>query len=203
MQRLELIPQTIVCEFCGKKTKKTNSQIRYWKHHFCSVYCRVKASEKKISVNCGFCKKTILRKKSVIKDSKLKKFFCNKKCFSNFEIHYTHITDSLIPSIIINDKSKRNHFRQRIRLLQKINPELKCENCGCDVISILEINHIFGGGVKELSKDYSAFRTAIMKGTRQTDDLELTCRVCNNLRYVKSKGINNHKVIWNDTRKIT
>lgn len=60
--------------------------------------------------------------------------------------------------------------------------ELCCENCGCNSLGILEINHKNGGGYRE---GYTSFYHAIVTGERKTDDLNLLCRVCNALHFVE------------------
>ena len=65
--------------------------------------------------------------------------------------------------------------------------ELKCVYCGCDEPSILEINHINGGGGKETKRGAKmpVFYWDIIKERRSTSDLEIACRVCNTLHYLR------------------
>ena len=103
-----------------------------------------------------------------------------------------------------NEWNKRNNatrrkYRRNIRkqVLEKLGG--KCVYCGCDIEEILEINHIHGGGNREYRENYKCqitFYLDIVKGRRSIDDLELTCKVCNAMHYVKLKGIEGHKVIW-------
>ena len=86
--------------------------------------------------------------------------------------------------------------------MQKIagNNEIKCRRCGCNVIEILEINHINCGGNKELKCGIN-LATAILNGTRRTDDLEILCKVCNILHYVEKKyKIFQHNVRWENNK---
>lgn len=66
------------------------------------------------------------------------------------------------------------------------NGVIKCENCGCDDESLIEINHINGGGTKEIRSGYS-YVFAIIKGRRKVDDLNLLCKLCNTLHYIDMK----------------
>lgn len=61
-----------------------------------------------------------------------------------------------------------------------------CVNCGCDFLPILEINHNDGGGYNEQkTMPSSPFYRAIVKGIRTVDDLNILCKPCNALHYVK------------------
>ena len=71
---------------------------------------------------------------------------------------------------------------------------IKCTNCGCDDIRILEINHINGGGYKEYKekRKYHGSRSSflvneIVMGRRKIDDLNILCHVCNHAYYIKLK----------------
>ncbi len=86
----------------------------------------------------------------------------------------------------------RHNYRANSKLLafQKIigGPIVQCQNCGCDDFRLLEINHKNGGGQPEIRK----FRTEgicreIIGGRRTVEDLEVLCRVCNALDYLKHK----------------
>ena len=74
---------------------------------------------------------------------------------------------------------KKEYGKQyRKKLLQKINPDVKCNRCGCEDFDCLEINHKEGGGSKEI-REYGGsmqLHHAIRRGDRTTDDLELLCR---------------------------
>lgn len=90
---------------------------------------------------------------------------------------------------------KRERSKANRELLRKVNfniisgGEPKCVNCGCDDQRLLEINHINGGGNKELKngKNTNAFAWNIYMGRRNTSDLNLLCRVCNALHYLEGK----------------
>lgn len=87
--------------------------------------------------------------------------------------------------------SKEWNERLHIGVLRIISKNLhpKCINCGCDDIRLLEINHKKGGGTKEFETGKYAreFYWKIFKLERPVDDLEVLCRVCNALHYVKLK----------------
>ena len=89
------------------------------------------------------------------------------------------------------DRAKKN--RELIRrvifnIISNNNPV--CENCGCNDLNLLEINHKNGGGTKESHKGKSSnqFYLDIYKGRRKTDDLNLLCKVCNALHYLELKN---------------
>lgn len=92
---------------------------------------------------------------------------------------------------------------RRLRAMEVVgNGVLKCSNCGCDKINILEIDHINGNGTKEhRQQTVHAFYTAIANGTRTTDDLRILCKVCNQLAYVQNYfGIKGHQVLWQKSK---
>jgi len=94
---------------------------------------------------------------------------------------------------IANGRVKRVVFN----ILSNNNP--KCENCGCNDTRLLEINHKNGGGGKELQggKRTNVFMWDIYMGRRETSDLNLLCRVCNALHYLKIKfGKIPMQVLW-------
>ena len=75
----------------------------------------------------------------------------------------------------------------------------RCANCGCDDIRLLELNHKNGGGGQEYKKGkntMAVYRDIAML-RRNTDDLELLCRVCNARHYLEMKyGKLPLEVIW-------
>lgn len=116
------------------------------------------------------------------------------------------------------DKVKRNeyakeHMRKRRESRKIQSRELrkkvldilggKCVYCGCDNINALEINHKNGGGNKEWKEGTrrggNAYLREFLDGTRNIEDYETTCRVCNAWHYlVKIKGLENKwKIMYN------
>lgn len=99
-------------------------------------------------------------------------------------------------------KEKRRQYKRNLRtqVLELLGN--KCVYCGCNIPEALEINHIQGGGNKESKelknngKCQTGFHLDIIKGRRKIDDLELTCRVCNSVHYLKLKNIGDFKVTW-------
>ena len=82
----------------------------------------------------------------------------------------------------------------KVRVFDKLGGA-KCVYCGCDDIKVLEVNHINGGGVKELHSTPN-FKLDIVSGRRKIDDLEVTCRVCNAWHYIKEKVSGEWKIKW-------
>jgi protein-arginine kinase activator protein McsA len=101
-----------------------------------------------------------------------------------------------------NKKERGKISRERVRkvvfnLLSNNNPI--CENCNCDDVRLLEVNHKNGGGSQELKggKDTNKFMWDIYMGRRKTEDLNLLCRVCNALHYLELKyGKTKHTIIY-------
>jgi len=75
----------------------------------------------------------------------------------------------------------------------------KCVRCGCEDTRLLEINHKYGGGNKELDNGRKSrkFYNDIIKFRRETDDLEILCKVCNARHCLELKyGKLPYKIIW-------
>jgi|SRR5579871_1471731 len=73
-----------------------------------------------------------------------------------------------------------------------------CVNCGCDVYEILEVNHRNGGGAEHRRKK-GVLRVLydILSGRLPKKDVEITCKICNALHYVRSiLKIDGHTVAW-------
>lgn len=74
----------------------------------------------------------------------------------------------------------------------------QCDRCGCAEFSLLEINHLNGGGRDE-------FRTVspakvyndIARGLVEDGKYNVLCKVCNIQHYISDiLGISGHKVTW-------
>jgi hypothetical protein len=101
---------------------------------------------------------------------------------------------------------KKYHARQRERALGVIanGSKIECINCHCADLRLLEINHKNGGGRHEFGDSNDRNKRAlwrfyrdIISGKRSTDDLEITCRVCNALHYLQSKyGPLPFTIVW-------
>jgi hypothetical protein len=96
------------------------------------------------------------------------------------------------PEQVIKNKARGlKRIRQsRLNALQKIAGDsiISCCNCGCIDLRVLEINHKEGNGSKELrSIGNRKLYLLIERGERPVDDLDIRCRVCNNLAYIESK----------------
>lgn len=94
-------------------------------------------------------------------------------------------------------KWREQHQRVRERAMERLGGKL-CVNCGCDEFSVLEINHIHGGGRRSLKATQNRqFYRAIMNDKLDLTEYNVLCRVCNALHYVQEVlGIKGHEVIW-------
>jgi hypothetical protein len=102
---------------------------------------------------------------------------------------------------ILRETERRYWRKLKIRVLDHLGGP-RCCNCGCDVIDILEINHINGGGHQELEVVYKGnlkqYYRDILNGKLNKENYNVLCKVCNALHYVEElKGIKGHIVIWN------
>lgn len=84
---------------------------------------------------------------------------------------------------------KRHRDKIRLAAMEVVGRgRLECSNCGCNNILLLEINHLNGGGAKELRHGNPyRFYADLAQGRRPTDDLNLLCRMCNALHTVRLK----------------
>ena len=76
----------------------------------------------------------------------------------------------------------------------------RCNNCGCDVFELLEVNHIKGAGRQELkSKQSRQLYRDIINGQVEQRDYNVLCKVCNTLHYVEAlMGVEGFQVKWNE-----
>jgi hypothetical protein len=97
-------------------------------------------------------------------------------------------------------KWREQHRRVREKAMDRIGGK-KCFNCGCTNFSILEINHINGGGRKELkAKQNRQLYRDIVNDKVNLNEYNVLCRVCNALHYVQDiLGITGHQVLWRDS----
>lgn len=97
-----------------------------------------------------------------------------------------------------NNKEKYNHYQREYYMknknkfkdatmtyYQKLRKQVldilggKCKACGADDWRILQINHLNGGGSKELNQSPYRMYRAIVNSERNTDDLDCRCANCN------------------------
>ncbi|MCC6328007.1 MAG: hypothetical protein IT174_05805 [Acidobacteria bacterium] len=92
---------------------------------------------------------------------------------------------------------REQHQRVRERAMERLGGK-RCANCGCTEFAILEINHILGGGRKELklTQNRQLYRS-IVNDKVDLNEYNVLCRVCNALHYVQDiLGIRGHDVVW-------
>jgi hypothetical protein len=83
----------------------------------------------------------------------------------------------------------KNQRHQALTIVSGLEKPI-CTNCGCSIIDILEIDHKLGTGGGLRKGDHRlgpSFYVSIVKGRRNTSDLQVLCRVCNILHYVETK----------------
>ena len=104
----------------------------------------------------------------------------------------------------IKEYQKEHHQNKRLEVLARIDPDMKCAMCGCDDTRFLEINHIKGGGRKELERlkksdhnESQNFTFLIHKGKRGVEDLNLLCRICNSIDHLERVyGKTGLRTVW-------
>jgi len=125
---------------------------------------------------------------------KIKKQISNKKTLNN-------ITKEKI--YLKNERRRIKKAEIRLKAMYIIsNNKIECNNCKCNDIRILEINHKSGGGNKEKKQKYFndkyLFYKDIVSGKRSIKDLELLCKLCNIHHYIQNiLGIRGHTISYN------
>ena len=97
-------------------------------------------------------------------------------------------------------KWREQHRRVREKAMERLSGKW-CSNCGCDDFSVLEINHINGGGRKALktTQNRQLYRD-IINDKVDLSEYNVLCRICNALHYVQEiLGIKGHQVLWRDS----
>ncbi len=83
---------------------------------------------------------------------------------------------------------KRAYNNRKLKAILKVG-EARCVRCGCDELDFLEFNHIGGNGCKDHRENKNVpMMDRILTGKRNTDDLEIVCRVCNALDFLERKN---------------
>lgn len=94
-------------------------------------------------------------------------------------------------------KWREQHQQVREKAIDRLGGR-RCANCGCDEFSLLEINHINGGGraAARTRQNRQLYRD-IVNGKVELSDYNVLCRICNALHYVQDiLGVEGHKVLW-------
>lgn len=99
------------------------------------------------------------------------------------------------------DEERRKWREQHQRLREKAIDRLggrQCANCGCNEFSLLEINHINGGGQAAAKiKPHRQLCRDIINGKVELRDYNVLCRICNALHYVQDiLKVKGHSVVW-------
>ena len=98
----------------------------------------------------------------------------------------------------ISAANRRIYWVRRERALTLLGGP-HCAVCGCDEIKFLEINHINGGGAKEYRARNRGLTDIVLAGTRHTEDLNVLCRVCNALDFLRRKhpdAVSRFEIRW-------
>jgi len=86
----------------------------------------------------------------------------------------------------VKTSRKQIYHRRKQRAFEMIGGAV-CISCGCDEIAFLEINHINGGGSKEHKLRKCCLADSILSGKRSIEGLNVLCRVCNAIDFLKRK----------------
>lgn len=103
----------------------------------------------------------------------------------------------------LREIGKKQNSQKKHRSLSIVgHGKIECANCGCNDERILEINHVNGGGRKEMLRNGGAgtiMWNEILYNGRKTDDLDIRCKPCNALHAVGLKYpelVERFVVVW-------
>jgi hypothetical protein len=86
-------------------------------------------------------------------------------------------------------RAQSRRAMKKVRMLALLKVGNKCAVCGCDDVELLEINHVNGGGKKEVREMFggivASFYRAILNGERSTKGLNVLCVLHNQLDRVE------------------
>jgi len=105
-------------------------------------------------------------------------------------------------SIDYDPEEERRKWREQHRLVRERAIDRlggkRCSNCGCDEFTLLEINHVNGGGrVASKTRQNRQLYRDIVNGKVELSEYNVLCRICNALHYVQDiLGIKGHNVVW-------
>jgi hypothetical protein len=144
------------------------------------------------------CKNCNMEFDRLIKFKKHNERYC-KKCHYHF--YYNEIRKYKEKDVAARIKSAAKcQDKQRVKLMEMINGGIaRCKYCGCDELRFLEFNHINGGGNIQYKKYKLTFQRQIVLGLIDIKELEITCRVCNHLKFLETKNpdqAKRFKITW-------
>jgi predicted nucleic acid-binding Zn ribbon protein len=185
------------CLFCHKIYEAVEIHGIGKRQKYCSKQCRDKQ----------WLKKNPERHKQHIKKWRLKQIVLCRYCGKPIPNDKRGMGVTMCSDECRKNKTKEVNkdfrLKRRTKVLEMLGGPI-CKYCGCNEVGALEINHINGGGCKELKFSAgSRFISEIYYGKRRVEDLEVTCRVCNAWHYISSKVNKGRWVIkWVEDEKI-
>jgi len=95
---------------------------------------------------------------------------------------------------------KNTYWNRKKRAMDLIGGPT-CVSCGCNEIAFLEINHIEGGGCKDVKENGNRIVTRLLTGDVDSNGFNVLCRACNAVDYLmrkkpKAKGV--FKIVWEE-----
>jgi hypothetical protein len=117
------------------------------------------------------------------------KIYCSRKCLKFFASHKFYLNNK----DTVYQKCKGNAFKRRLAVIKYLGG--KCTKCGLEDWRVLQINHINGGGNKDVKSKPGrnhALQQEIIAGKRE-GEVNLLCANCNILyeyeRNIRWKGV--------------
>lgn len=205
----------VKCDICGKEIKRTQSEIKRSKHHYCSNRCRAKGVGKYQSgknnpnyknantiVNCSYCGKEIKILNCDLKnsDGKLKKdFYCNSNCKAKHQ--HEKLKGSNNPNfkdrtVLVNcDCCGKSFYTKQYKI--KNNKNVYCsQECKKEHQKITMLKENNPNYKSDLSEEYR-LEHRIIEGynTWRREVLErdgYTCQKCGNKDHLATHHIKNY-----------
>ena len=95
-----------------------------------------------------------------------------------------------------NARQRKFNRTRKLRAMELLGGAV-CPNCGCDDVDFLEINH--KRGRRKADHHGQTMLRAIIKGTVNRKELDVACRLCNALHFLRTKNpeaAKRFEVLW-------
>lgn len=123
----------VSCIGCGKEFRSKPSWIKRGYGKYCSRKCQHKAARKGRTVHCHTCGSPVYRKPKDLERSKSGKFFCNKKCQTQWRNQlYTGPKHR-------NFTNGKSTYRAA---LSRSGAPKRCGRCSSNDVRVLAVHHI-------------------------------------------------------------
>jgi len=123
----------VSCKICGKDFYVKPNHIKLGWGKYCSIDCRTKSQLKGQTVSCNYCGNSTYKSPHSLLHSKSKKYFCDKKCQTNWR-NKQYLEE--------NSKNWKNGIRAYRNILKRDVRVPKCVFCGIEREILLVVHHL-------------------------------------------------------------